>query len=60
PRLFNQYSVILVNPERPMHVEKEAARAFMDFMTSPEGQRAIAAYTVDGQTLFNPNAIGPQ
>jgi tungstate transport system substrate-binding protein len=56
PRLFNQYSVILVNPERHPHVKKKAARTFMDFMTSPEGQQAIGAYTVDGQTLFNPNA----
>ncbi len=58
PQLFNQYSVILVNPERHKHVKKEAARVFMDFMTSPEGQRAIGAYAVDGQTLFNPNASG--
>ncbi len=56
PQLFNQYSVILVNPNRHKHVKKEAGLAFMDFITSPEGQEIIAAFKVEGQTLFYPNA----
>jgi len=55
-RLFNQYSVILVNPSRHKHVKKEAGLAFMDFVVSPEGQQAIGSYQVEGQTLFKPNA----
>ena len=56
PALFNQYGVILVNPKRHPHVKEKAARAFIDWLTGPEGQKAIAAYRVDGQQLFFPNA----
>ena len=56
PQLFNQYSVILVNPSRHKHVKEEAGLAFMDFMVSPEGQEAIGSYQVQGQTLFKPDA----
>jgi len=56
PKLFNQYSVILVNPSRHKHVKREAGLAFMDFVVSPEGQQAIGSYQVQGQTLFKPNA----
>lgn len=56
PQLFNQYSVILVNPAKHPHVKREAALKFMDFMTSAEGQQLIGAMTVEGQTLFHPNA----
>lgn len=56
PRLYNQYSVILVNPERHRHVKKEAGLAFINFITSPEGQQAIAAFKVEGEALFHPNA----
>ena len=54
--LFNQYGVMLVNPKRHPHVKAAAARAFMDWLTGPEGQKAIAAYRLDGQQLFFPNA----
>jgi len=56
PRLFNQYSLMLVNPEKHPHVKKRLALLFMDWMTSAEGQRAIAAFQMAGQTLFYPNA----
>lgn len=56
PNLFNQYSVILVNSKKHPHVKKEAAVRFMEWMTSPEGQDAIANFKVEGQTLFYPNA----
>jgi tungstate transport system substrate-binding protein len=55
-RLFNQYGVILVNPEKIPSVKKELGQAFVDFVTSPEGQDIIANYKIDGQQLFFPNA----
>jgi len=58
-RLFNQYGVILVNPEKHPHVKKELGQAFIDWLVSPEGQRAIADYKVGGEQLFYPNANDP-
>ncbi|MGH8547875.1 MAG: extracellular solute-binding protein [Methylococcales bacterium] len=55
-RLFNQYSLILVNSEKHPHVKKDQALLFMDWMTSPEGQSAISAFKLRDQTLFTPNA----
>ena len=55
-RLFNQYGLILVNPARHPHVKAAPAQRFIDFMLSPAGQRAIAAYRVGGQQLFHPDA----
>ncbi len=57
-RLFNQYGIILVNPERHPHVKAEAGQAFIDWVLSGDGQAAIAGYLVDGQQLFFPNAGG--
>ena len=54
--LRNQYSIILVNPKRHPHTKADDARDFMDWITSPMGQSAIAAVTVGGETLFIPNA----
>ncbi len=56
PRLFNQYGVLLVNPERHPHVKMEQATAFIDWLTGPDGQRAIAEFRIDGEQLFVPNA----
>ncbi|MDZ7829017.1 MAG: hypothetical protein U5K33_05860 [Halofilum sp. (in: g-proteobacteria)] len=58
PRLFNPYGVILVNPERHPHVQAEAGQRFIDWLTSEEGQQAIAAFRLKGQQLFTPNADG--
>jgi tungstate transport system substrate-binding protein len=55
-RLFNQYGVMLVNPERHPHVKRNAGQAFIDWIVSPEGQKAIADYKIGGQQLFFPNA----
>ena len=55
-RLFNQYGVILVNPARHAHVKKELGQAFIDWLISPTGQRAIADYKINGEQLFFPNA----
>jgi tungstate transport system substrate-binding protein len=54
--LFNQYGVILANPEKCPSVEAEAGQAFIDWLLSEEGQDAIAAYRIEGQQLFFPNA----
>ena len=58
-RLFNQYGVMLVNPEKHPHVKKALGQAFIDWLVSPEGQRAIAGYRIDGEQLFFPNASDP-
>jgi tungstate transport system substrate-binding protein len=55
-RLFNQYGVMLVNPERHPQVRKEEGQAFIDWLVSPEGQAAIAAYRINGEQLFYPDA----
>jgi tungstate transport system substrate-binding protein len=55
-RLFNQYGVMLVNPEKFPSVKKEFGQAFIDWLVSTEGQNAIAGYKIDGQQLFFPNA----
>jgi tungstate transport system substrate-binding protein len=55
-RLFNQYGVMLVNPARHAHVKQELGQAFIDWLVSAEGQKAIADYKMDGQQLFFPNA----
>ena len=56
--LFNQYGVILVNPEKHPRVKATAGQAFIDWILSDEGQAAIASYQLDGQQLFFPNAAG--
>ncbi|WP_172327376.1 substrate-binding domain-containing protein [Mangrovicoccus sp. HB161399] len=56
--LFNQYGVIPVNPEKCPSANIAAAQDFAGWLLSPEGQRTIAAYQVDGQQLFFPNAPG--
>ena len=55
-RLFNQYGVTLVNPERHSSVKAREGQAFIDWLTGPDGQRAIASYRRDGETLFFPNS----
>jgi tungstate transport system substrate-binding protein len=55
-RLFNQYGVMQVSPERHPHVKADLAAGFVDWLLSGRGQRAIASFTVDGEQLFFPNA----
>ena len=55
-RLFNQYGVMLVNPEKHPSVKAEAGQRFIDWLISPGGQAAIGEYKIDGQQLFFPNA----
>ncbi len=56
PRLFNPYGVMVVNPERHPHVRFAEAKAFRDWLVSPEGQRAIASFRLRGERLFHPAA----
>lgn len=58
PALFNQYGVIVVNPEKFPHVKADDAQAFADWLVSPEGQAVIADYKIKGDQLFFPNAAG--
>ena len=58
-KLFNQYGVILVSPAKHAHVKKELGQAFIDWLVSPEGQKAIADYKINGAQLFFPNATVP-
>jgi tungstate transport system substrate-binding protein len=55
-RLFNQYGVMLVDPQKHPNVKKELGQAFVDWLISPRGQATIAAYKIDGEQLFFPNA----
>jgi len=58
-RLFNQYGVMLVNSARHPNVKKELGQRFIDYLVSPEGQKDIANYRIDGQQLFYPDANHP-
>jgi tungstate transport system substrate-binding protein len=55
-RLFNQYGIMLVNPQKHPSVKKDLGQAFIDWIVSPDGQNAIADYKIGGQQLFFPNA----
>jgi len=55
-RLYNQYGVMLVNPARHPNVKREMGQAFVDWLVSPDGQKAIADYKIGGEQLFFPNA----
>jgi tungstate transport system substrate-binding protein len=57
-RLFNQYGVILVNPAMHPHVKTDLGQQFIDWVTGPRGQAAIASYKIGGEQLFFPNAQG--
>jgi tungstate transport system substrate-binding protein len=58
--LFNQYGVMLVNPQKYPTVKKELGQQFIDWLVSPQGQRDIANYKINGEQLFHPNALEPQ
>ena len=55
-RMFNQYGVMLVNPAKHPKVQKDLGQQFIDYLISPEGQKDIANYKIDGEQLFYPNA----
>jgi tungstate transport system substrate-binding protein len=55
-RLFNQYGVMAVNPEKHPHVKVEDGTIFVNWLLSKEGQKTIAGYKINGEQLFFPNA----
>ena len=55
-RMFNQYGVMLVNPAKHPNVKKELGQQFIDYLISPEGQKDISNYKINGEQLFYPNA----
>ncbi len=59
-RLFNQYGVMLVSPQRHPHVKAADGQRFIDWILSPAGQQAIAGHRINGEPLFFPNAAQPE
>ncbi|MEH2530867.1 ABC-type tungstate transport system permease subunit [Bradyrhizobium sp. AZCC 1588] len=58
-RLFNQYGVMLVNPQKHPSVKTQLGQQFIDWLVSPEGQKVIANYEIGGEQLLYPNAGDP-
>ena len=58
-RMFNQYGVMLVNPAKHPNVKKDLGQQFIDYLISPQGQKDIANYKINGEQLFYPNAKDP-
>jgi len=56
PKMFNPYGVIAVNPEKHPGLNNKGAMAFVDWITSPEGQKAIADFKISGLQMFFPSA----
>lgn len=54
--LFNQYSVIAVNPATCGNAQLELATKFSDWIAGPQGQKLIREFTLEGKPLFTPNA----
>ncbi len=57
PVLFNQYTYLPINPLKHSHVKIDHAKTLETWLTSKKTQKMIGAYTVNGETLFTPNAI---
>jgi tungstate transport system substrate-binding protein len=54
--LFNQYSVIAVNPARCGKARLDLATKFSDWVAGPGGQKLIKDFKLMGKSLFTPNA----
>ena len=48
---------MLVNPAKHPHIRQDLGQVFIDWITGPEGQAAIASFTINGEQLFFPNAV---
>jgi len=59
PLLFNQYGVILINPQKHPHVNRKSGNIFIQWLIGPQGRSAISSYMLDGKQLFYPNAGSP-
>jgi tungstate transport system substrate-binding protein len=60
PKMFNPYGIIAVNPAKYKEINYKGAMQLIDWITSAEGQKLIASFSVDGQTLFTPSAVQPR
>ncbi|MNN26715.1 hypothetical protein D3C81_1402300 [compost metagenome] len=58
PKMFNPYGVIAINPAKHAGTNYTDAMKLIEWLTSPEGQREIAAYKVEGEQLFFPSYRG--
>lgn len=56
PKMFNPYGIIAVNPAKYPKINYKGAMQLIDWITSNEGQQAIASYRIEGQQLFFPSA----
>lgn len=56
PALFNQYGVIPISPKHCPNINEAAAKIFVDWILSDDGQTAISEFTRSGTQLFFPNA----
>ncbi|MGH8677915.1 MAG: tungsten ABC transporter substrate-binding protein, partial [Burkholderiales bacterium] len=54
PALFNSYGIIAVNPAKYPDVNYTGAMALIDWITSAQGQQAIAQFKINGEQLFFP------
>ena len=54
PKMFNPYGIIAVNPKKYPALNYDGAMDFANWITSPEGQKAIADFKVGGEQLFFP------
>ena len=56
PKMYNPYGIIAVNPAKYKDINYKGAMQLIDWITGDEGQKAIAAFRVDGQQVFFPSA----
>jgi len=55
-KMFNPYGIIAVNPAKYKDINYKGAMQLIDWITSPEGQKLIASYKINGQQVFFPSA----
>jgi len=57
--LFNPYHIMAVNPAKHPHTHYDLAKKYINFLISPEGQKIIQHYNIQGEQLFYPDANFP-
>jgi len=55
-RMFNPYGVITLNRQRHPNLNHAGAQAFAEWITSAQGQAAVASFSINGVQMFFPNA----
>lgn len=56
-RLRNRYHVMRVNPALHPQVRAREGQLFVDWLSGPEGQAAIASYRIGGEPVFFPSNL---